>query len=232
MFGTPEFPRSSASLAARMLGYWSQSSSMKMPGRPASPPRRSGSLRGAEPARPSSAVGGCAAPRRRSREAAGGARLRNGAAGQGSDRAMLSSEAIPGTAAAPPHHHAPLTTHPTSDARLASLLPAALVSLLRSASDRPRNGAAALKSLAKRDPNAAKAMVSAGAVPALVDLLQVDRDATPPARPPTSLLSRPTFPFRRRVSRSPRARGRCCVRSAVTCRKCGSRGGLVGVATS
>ena len=65
------------------------------------------------------------------------------------------------------------------------LLPAALVSLLRSASDRSRrNGAAALKSLAKRDPNAAKAMVSAGAVPALVDLLQVRRDAARPARPP------------------------------------------------
>ena len=79
------------------------------------------------------------------------------------------------------------------------LLPAALVSLLRSASDRSRrNGAAALKSLAKRDPNAAKAMVSAGAVPALVDLLQVRRDAARPARPPgphtLPLRSRPTAP--------------------------------------
>ena len=70
------------------------------------------------------------------------------------------------------------------------LLAAALVSLLRSASDRSRrNGAAALKSLAKRDPNAAKAMVSAGAVPALVDLLQVRRDAAPPFSP-----ARPTDP--------------------------------------
>ena len=54
----------------------------------------------------------------------------------------------------------------------------ALVALLEGESDRSkRNGAAALKSLAKRDEAAARAMVASGGVPALVALLHAGSSA-------------------------------------------------------
>ena len=239
--GRRSSPRSSASPAARMRGYWSQSSSMKTPGRPASPPRRSGSSAPRRARAPSPSARWwmrCStAAITRSRRGRAPSRKWRGGTRKRSERCCRLRR-FPVRLAAPsplsPRHPSPRTPLLTL---APSLLPAALVSLLRSASDRSRrNGAAALKSLAKRDPNAAKAMVSAGAVPALVDLLQSRRrDAAPPFRPPDPPHSShvPPFPFRRRVSRSPRARGRCCVRSAVTCRKCGSRGSLSrGVATN
>lgn len=144
--------------------------------------------------------------------------------------AMLSSEAIPGRP--PPYHpshHAPLTTHPSSDARLASPPP-------RSPRLAPPLGLRPLPPQRRRRPQ----------IPCQTRPERGEGDGERgggprPRRPPPGATRRrpalsparpshsshvPPFPFRRRVSRSPRARGRCCVRSAVTCRKCGSRGSL------